>query len=261
MFTNEMLENLFESSATINCSKIGIPVTFMIPECDGNITTLEGNQNYLGKNPSNGDIYHVLIMNANPYPVLINEFLKRYNVENNVATPISLPVKAVLAEDEGMLCTSWGSVLNIHPGNYILRYNKNDFAVIHNEVFRATYNIDCCSPLLLGDSHAESGRFNNKKHTYWNMTAPSRKRAFEKHQEKDSNPFKKRSINVSWAPVNILDSAEEHEIFNDLICATQYAMGPRVCCTPGIMVTEEDGVSKMHCTNCNQRVKRGFVFE
>lgn len=254
MFTNEMLEILFETSATIHCSKIGIPVTFMIPECDGEITTLEGNQKYLGKNSVNGDIYHVLIMNANPYPVLISEFLKRYIVDNDVATPISLPVKAVLAEDEGMLCTSWGSVLNIHPGNYILRYNKNDFAVIHNEVFLATYNINCISPLLLGDSHV------NRKNTFWNMTAPSRKRTYC-YQEKNSNPFKRRSINVSWAPENLLDSLEEHEIFNDLICATQYAMGPRVCCTPGILVTEQDGVSKMHCTNCNQRVKRGFVFE
>ena len=146
LFSNETLENLFRDDVIV-CSKKGIPVDFLIPECDGELITLEGKQSYLGRTAANGDEYHVLIVSSNlsvanpPYPVLATEFRKRYEVVDGKAIPHSLAVQAVVATEEGQLATAWGSLLDVHPGNYILRYKKHDFAAIDREVFAATYNI------------------------------------------------------------------------------------------------------------------------
>ena len=149
-FSYQHLNTLFAEGPVIRCSKKGIAVPFTIPDCDGEIVTMEGLQRYLGRTEANGAVFHVLVSSF-PYPVLVSEFLKRYevaddtlNCSNGIAFPRALPVEAIQAIEEGQLATSWGSVLLFSPGSFILRYkpNEDDFAAIDENVFYATYTIE-----------------------------------------------------------------------------------------------------------------------
>ena len=153
IFTGECITNEFLE--VFECSKIALMVNFVIPSDNGTIITHEASQSFLGRNEENGKIFHVLVASpvTKAYPILVNEFLIKYDitsvknitivyqtldflcntsVEKGTAIPRSIPVHAIKSNINGTLSTSWGSVLPFSPGSYIIRYKKNDFAVLFN---------------------------------------------------------------------------------------------------------------------------------
>ena len=75
----------------------------------------------------------------------------------------------------------------------------------------------------------------------------------------DADPFNKKKPLVKWAPRFSIDSPDDDDAFPDLICATQFHLGSKACSTPNILVSIDiTGVSRMDCSYCNQRVKRGL---
>lgn len=176
LFSAETLELIFANQHCLykghvyNCAKKFLPVNFTIPSANGEIKTLEANQQFLGRSVENGNNFHVLVSSENTiaYPVLVTDFVIKYsitstspnvysdlsgivqdigilcdqNVVGGKAVPRSLPVKAVRILAFGKVLTTWGSVLPFSPDSFIMRYNENDFAVCDPTVFFATYSIN-----------------------------------------------------------------------------------------------------------------------
>jgi hypothetical protein len=175
-FSHETLERIFLNDHVLykghvyNCAKKSLPVSFTIPSANGEIKTLETNQQFLGRSLENGKNFHVLVSseNTSAYPVLVNDFIIKYsitstipnvyddlsgivqdvgilcdhNVVGGMAIPRSIPVKAVRILAFGNVATSWGSILPFSPDSFIMRYKENDFAVCDPNVFFATYSIN-----------------------------------------------------------------------------------------------------------------------
>ena len=160
IFTGECITNEF--SEVSECSKIAVMINFVIPSDNGTVITHEASQSFLGRNKENGKIFHVLVSSpvTKAYPILVNEFLIKYDittvknitsidqtldflcntsVEKGTAIPRSIPVHTIKSNINGSLSTSWGSVLPFSPGSYIIRYKKNDFAVVDPFIFEKTY--------------------------------------------------------------------------------------------------------------------------
>lgn len=75
------------------------------------------------------------------------------------------------------------------------------------------------------------------------------------------SPFKNRRLPVKWPLIKeLLNSPIDDDDYPDLICSTYFFLGYRACSTPDILVTiDVHNVTKMHCTQCNMRVKRGKI--
>jgi len=75
------------------------------------------------------------------------------------------------------------------------------------------------------------------------------------------SPFKNRRLRVKWPAIKeLLNSPIDNDEFPDLICSTHFFLGYRACSTPDLLVSiDVHNVTKMHCTQCSMRVKRGKI--
>jgi hypothetical protein len=176
LFSSETLERIFANDHVLhkghvyNCAKNSLPVNFTIPSANGEIKTLEANQQFLGRSLENKNNFHVLVSSENTiaYPVLVTDFVIKYSITSTIpsvyddlsgivqdigilcdqnvvggkALPRSIPVKAARILAFGNVATSWGSILPFSPDSFIIRYKENDFAVCDPNVFSATYSIN-----------------------------------------------------------------------------------------------------------------------
>jgi hypothetical protein len=172
LFSSETLERIFANDHVLhkghvyNCAKNSLPVNFTIPSANGEIKTLEANQQFLGRSLENKNNFHVLVSSENTiaYPVLVTDFVIKYSITSTIpsvyddlsgivqdigilcdqnvvggkALPRSIPVKAARILAFGNVATSWGSILPFSPDSFIIRYKENDFAVCDPNVFSAT---------------------------------------------------------------------------------------------------------------------------
>ena len=78
-----------------------------------------------------------------------------------------------------------------------------------------------------------------------------------KRERAAQRPFKRRRLNVEWAPAAQLDSPEDCDEFPNVVCATQYELGCRACGTPDYLVNiDVKNECRLYCVGCKQRARR-----
>jgi len=128
-------EEWFENDSFLTF-KNNITIKYERPLVEGVVDTLEG----VMKHSATAVV--ITGVHGEKYPIEWEKFNKLYTIiDENTATNIKIEKLAKLADHDGVIQTSWGSLEYTANNDVIIRHGVDDYAPVKLDIFKKTYFI------------------------------------------------------------------------------------------------------------------------